>query len=105
VIEYRSGIVGDMSAGAEKRSPEAAIQITVRIPPDLLAFADQLVESGEARSRADVMAQGIRCIRRRQQQDQEIAVLRASTLDPDAEEGDWAIWATRNAAQIWADLD
>jgi Arc/MetJ-type ribon-helix-helix transcriptional regulator len=41
------------------------VQITVRVPDDLVAFADALVAEGDARSRADVVSRALRRERRR----------------------------------------
>jgi len=42
------------------------IQVTVRLPDDLVSFMDEEVAAEHARSRADVVAQALRRLRRHQ---------------------------------------
>lgn len=58
-------------------------QITVRIPDDLVAFVDEEVAQGLARSRADAVAKALVHERRRRTALADVAILRAGAGDDD----------------------
>jgi Arc/MetJ-type ribon-helix-helix transcriptional regulator len=58
-------------------------QIAVRLPDDLVEFIDQLVEHGEASSRAAVVARAVDRERRREIAARDAAILAQSHGDPD----------------------
>ena len=59
------------------------IQITVRLPDDLVAFVDAQVANGEVGSRAQAVARALACEQRRQVALRDVAILAAAPLDPD----------------------
>jgi Arc/MetJ-type ribon-helix-helix transcriptional regulator len=59
------------------------IQITVRLPDELVAFVDAEVERGDATSRADAVARALVRERRRRTALADVAILRGSPDDPD----------------------
>ncbi len=59
------------------------IQITVRLPDELVAFVDAEVERGDATSRADAVARALVRERRRRTALADVAILRNSPDDPD----------------------
>jgi Arc/MetJ-type ribon-helix-helix transcriptional regulator len=59
------------------------IQITVRLPDELVAFVDAEVERGDATSRADAVAKALVRERRRRTALADVAILRSSPGDPD----------------------
>jgi Arc/MetJ-type ribon-helix-helix transcriptional regulator len=58
-------------------------QIAVRLPDDIVEFIDQLVEHGEASSRAAVVARAVDRERRREIAARDAAILAQSHGDPD----------------------
>ena len=58
-------------------------QIAVRLPDDLMAFVDELVESGRERSRAAVVSRALERERRRLAAERDAEILAAT--GPDAE--------------------
>ncbi|MCA1656155.1 MAG: ribbon-helix-helix domain-containing protein [Actinobacteria bacterium] len=58
-------------------------QIGVRLPDDLVAFIDGLVERGEARSRADAVTRAVERERRRQVAARDAAILAGAGADVD----------------------
>jgi hypothetical protein len=58
-------------------------QITVRLPDDLVAFVDELVASGVARSRAAVVWKALERERRRTVVARDVEILTHSGPDPD----------------------
>ena len=78
------------------------VQMTVRIPDALAEFVDSEVANG-AKSRAEVIARALRREVRRKHAEQDAAIYAA--MPPDQDEPRWAEWATRNASEVWADLD
>jgi Arc/MetJ-type ribon-helix-helix transcriptional regulator len=60
------------------------VQVAVRLPDELAEALDSLVEAGEAESRTSVIVTAIRRELRRIQDEQDIAILRASS-EPDNE--------------------
>jgi len=58
-------------------------QLTVRLADDLVAFIDERVERGEARSRAAVVASAIDRERRRAAAERDAAILAAAGRDHD----------------------
>lgn len=80
-----------------------SVQMTIRVDDDLAAFIDQAAKAGEG-SRADVINRAIkREVRRRAaQRDAQIYV---SSTDLDLETDVYAAWVSRNASQVWSELD
>jgi Arc/MetJ-type ribon-helix-helix transcriptional regulator len=63
-------------------------QITVRLPDDLVAFADRQVEKGRATSRADVVARALTREKRRAVALRDAAILaRVAGTEPDDLDG------------------
>lgn len=60
-------------------------QIAVRLSDDLVAFVDQIVDSGQARSRAAVLARALERERRRMLAERDGEILQATGPDPDLE--------------------
>lgn len=58
-------------------------QIAVRLPDELVAFVDSAVASGEARSRAAVVAQALARERRRAAAEKDAEILSRSGADPE----------------------
>ena len=58
-------------------------QIAVRLPDDLVEFIDQLVESGQATSRAAVVARAVDRERRREIAERDVAILTNAGPDSD----------------------
>ncbi|MCY7341156.1 MAG: ribbon-helix-helix domain-containing protein [Pseudonocardia sp.] len=59
------------------------IQITVRLPDELVAFVDAQIERGAVSSRADAVAKALVRERRRQAALADVAILRREATDPD----------------------
>jgi len=61
-----------------------SVQITVRLPDDLVAFVDGLVADGSVTSRADAVARALSRERRRRAALADVAILRqaADTAEP-----------------------
>ena len=59
------------------------IQITVRLPDELVAFVDDQVARGEVASRAQAVARAIACEQRRQLTLRDVAILVARGTDAD----------------------
>jgi Arc/MetJ-type ribon-helix-helix transcriptional regulator len=65
-----------------------SVQMTVRIPDNLAKYVDQRVESGEASSRAEMIARALDELMRREEREREMALLddlnaRHESLYPD----------------------
>jgi Arc/MetJ-type ribon-helix-helix transcriptional regulator len=58
-------------------------QIAVRLPDDLVAFVDEVVEDGEATSRAVVVTRALERERRRRVAARDAAILAAANDDQD----------------------
>ena len=58
-------------------------QIAVRLPDDLVEFIDQVVQSGQAISRAAVVARAVDRERRREIAERDAAILASVGSDPD----------------------
>lgn len=58
-------------------------QIAVRLPDELVEFIDRLVESGQAGSRAVVVARALERERRRQRAAADVAILTRSASESD----------------------
>ncbi len=58
-------------------------QIAVRLPDDLVEFIDQLVDHGQAASRAVVVARAVDRERRREVAARDAAILSQAGRDPD----------------------
>jgi predicted transcriptional regulator len=80
-----------------------SVQMTIRVDDDLAAFIDQAAQAGEG-SRADVINRAIRREIRRRAAEQD-AQIYAAGADPDLESDAYAVWAARNAGQVWSELD
>lgn len=63
-----------------------SIQIAVRLPDDLVRFVDELVASGQARSRAAVVTNALERERRRAIAARDAEILAAEGGDPDLNE-------------------
>jgi Arc/MetJ-type ribon-helix-helix transcriptional regulator len=59
------------------------VQITVRLPDDLVAFVDAEVARGDVSSRADAVARALVRERRRRTALADVAILRGSPGDPE----------------------
>ena len=80
-----------------------SVQITIRLDDELAAFVNQAAHAGEG-SRADVINRAIRRELRRRAVRGTLSSTRPRrimTSDPDA----YAAWASRNADQVWSELD
>ncbi len=80
-----------------------SVQMTIRVDADLAAFIDQAAKAGEG-SRADVINRAIKREIRRRAAERD-AQIYASSADPDLESDAYAVWAARNASQVWSELD
>jgi Arc/MetJ-type ribon-helix-helix transcriptional regulator len=58
-------------------------QIAIRLPDDMVAFIDELVRSGDARSRAAVVSRALDRERRRKIAERDVAILRGQQPDAD----------------------
>jgi Arc/MetJ-type ribon-helix-helix transcriptional regulator len=58
-------------------------QIAVRLPDDIVEFIDQLVDAGQASSRASVVARAVDRERRRRVAERDAAILAQAGADPD----------------------
>jgi Arc/MetJ-type ribon-helix-helix transcriptional regulator len=58
-------------------------QITVRLPDELVEYADEQVRTGQAASRAAVVSRALERDRRRIAADRDIAILREQGDDPE----------------------
>ena len=75
-------------------------QIAVRLPDELVEFIDQVVRSGQAISRAAVVARAVDRERRREIAERDAAILAAAGADPDFDQlAEFAVTTPR------ADLD
>lgn len=61
------------------------VQITVRLPDDLVAFVDELVSTERETSRASAVATALRHERRKQSAERDAAIYAATEPDPDTE--------------------
>ena len=67
------------------------VQIAVRLPDDLVAFLDHEVEEGQARSRAEIVAEALEHERRRRAALVDAAILTSLGPEDDLDElVDWA---------------
>jgi Arc/MetJ-type ribon-helix-helix transcriptional regulator len=57
-------------------------QIAVRLPDEQVAFVDDLVASGQATSRADVVSKALAREQRRQAAERDVAILAAHAGEP-----------------------
>lgn len=80
-----------------------SVQMTIRVDADLAAFIDQAAKAGEG-SRADVINRAIKREIRRRAAERD-AQIYACSADPDLESDAYAVWAARNASQVWSELD
>jgi len=60
-------------------------QIAVRLPDELVAFVDELVDSGAGRSRAAILARALERERRRVRAERDAAILARTGPDPELE--------------------
>jgi len=63
--------------------PRMTTQIAVRLPDDIVEFIDQLVDAGQASSRASVVARAVDRERRRRVAERDAAILAQAGADPD----------------------
>ena len=77
------------------------IQITVRLPDDLVEFLDEEVKGGKASSRAESVAAALRQVRQRRaaERDAQIYASLADDDDPDDLNG-LAAWAARQPLDL-----
>jgi predicted transcriptional regulator len=80
-----------------------SVQMTIRVDDELAAFVDEAAKAGEG-SRADVINRAIKREIRRRLAERDARIY-ALTADPDLDSDAYAVWAGRNAEQVWADLD
>ena len=80
-----------------------SVQMTIRVDDELAAFVDQAAQAGEG-SRADVINRAIRREVRRRAAMRDAEVY-AATTDPELDSDAYAAWASRNADQVWSELD
>jgi Arc/MetJ-type ribon-helix-helix transcriptional regulator len=79
------------------------IQITVRLPDEEVAYIDELVQDGEASSRAAVVAAALKRDRRRRDAERDLAIIIATSRDPDPDDLD-ALTAHASRTEL-TDLD
>lgn len=60
-----------------------SVQIAVRLPDELARFVDELVASGQARSRAAVVTSALEHERRRAAAQRDVEILAGEGVDPD----------------------
>jgi predicted transcriptional regulator len=80
-----------------------SVQMTIRVDDELAAFVDQATRAGEG-TRADVINRAIRRELRRRGAVRDAEVY-AATSDPELDSDAYTAWATRNADQVWSELD
>jgi len=73
-------------------------QIAVRLPDELVAFVDEMVESGAARSRAAVVSRALERERRRRAAQRDAEIL--SRLGPDPDLDALADYAAKNVPAL-----
>jgi Arc/MetJ-type ribon-helix-helix transcriptional regulator len=73
-------------------------QITVRLTEENVAFVDQLVADGKAKSRADVVDRALRRERRRQAALRDAEIYSNAASDPELEA--WAAYANAHPPQL-----
>jgi Arc/MetJ-type ribon-helix-helix transcriptional regulator len=61
-------------------------QITIRLPDDQVGFIDELVEKGEARSRAAAVSAALRREQRRRMAEHDAAIYAALAAQPDPDD-------------------
>ncbi|CAN5892347.1 hypothetical protein BH23ACT2_BH23ACT2_02730 [soil metagenome] len=61
-------------------------QIAVRLPDDIVAFIDGLVEQGEATSRAMVVTRAVERVMRRERAARDAAILAEAIVDDDLDD-------------------
>ena len=64
-----------------------SLQVTVRLPEELVAYIDRQVHNGRAASRAAVVAAAIERERRREIGERDAAILAAASSDADGLDG------------------
>jgi Arc/MetJ-type ribon-helix-helix transcriptional regulator len=74
------------------------MQITVRLTEENVAFVDQLVADGKAKSRADAVNRALRRERRRQAALRDAEIYSNATSDPELEA--WAAHASAHPPQL-----
>ena len=77
------------------------IQIAVRLPDAIVAFVDEEVVHGNARSRADVVARALAREQRRVIAERDAAILGASATGDDLD--DLVAWTSANPVDVDAD--
>ncbi|MEO6885484.1 MAG: CopG family transcriptional regulator [Jatrophihabitantaceae bacterium] len=80
-----------------------SVQMTIRVDDDLAAFVDQAAHASGG-SRADVINRVIKREIRRRAAERD-AQTYADSANPDLESDAYGVWATRNANQVWSELD
>ena len=74
------------------------VQITIRLPDELVAFVDDEVARGAAKSRADAVARALVRERRRRRALQDVAILKAEAAAGDSDDSDLDEIARHTAA-------
>lgn len=80
-------------------------QLTVRIPDDLVDYADGLVADGTVKDRTAVFVEALRRMHAEDKRAREIAILMDMAKNPDPELEEFNEWANRPGARAWSDLD
>ena len=83
---------------AVRYHPLMSKQIAVRLPDELVAFVDEMVEAGVARSRAAVVTRALERERRRRLAQRDAEILARLGPDPDLEA--LASYAARNTPPL-----
>ena len=74
------------------------IQIAVRLPDDIVAFVDEQVSSGAAKSRAAVVARALERERRREAAERDAAIYAANATSGDLD--NLATWAAAQPTDL-----
>jgi len=80
-------------------------QITVRLPDEQVSYIDQLVQNGDATSRAAAISRALKREQRRRQAEQDVLKMIAAGPDPELDTPEMDQWRLDNASQAWKDLD
>ena len=81
------------------------IQITVRLPDEDVAYIDELVQDGEASSRAAVVTAALKRDRRRRAAERDLAIIIATGRDPDPDPDDLDALTAHTSRTPLTDLD
>jgi Arc/MetJ-type ribon-helix-helix transcriptional regulator len=81
------------------------VQITIRVPEDLVSYADQLVAEGAVQNRTAAVVEALRQMRKQREDEREVDILKEMAGNPDPELEGFNRWAWQQGQQAWADLD